>query len=294
MIGSVEKLIQLAHENNSTIGQAMIKYEASLKQISEAEVLEQMKHNWHVMKESIATGIHEPKRSKGGLIGGEAKTLYDYCAAGHAMLSGQNVMEAVSYAMAVAEVNATMGHIVACPTAGSCGIVPGVLKKIQEIDNLSDEQIAVALMTCAGVGMVIAHRASVSGAVGGCQAECGAASAMAAAAAVELRGGTPEQAGEACAMVIKNVMGLVCDPVAGLVEVPCAKRNALGASLAMVMADMALADVKSVIPVDEVITAMGAVGRSLPESLRETARGGLAVTPTGLALNKKIFGEQPE
>ena len=294
MIGSVEKLIQLAHENNSTIGQAMIKYEASLKQISEAEVLEQMKHNWHVMKESIATGIHEPKRSKGGLIGGEAKTLYDYCAAGHAMLSGQNVMEAVSYAMAVAEVNATMGRIVACPTAGSCGIVPGVLKKIQEIDNLSDEQIAVALMTCAGVGMVIAHRASVSGAVGGCQAECGAASAMAAAAAVELRGGTPEQAGEACAMVIKNVMGLVCDPVAGLVEVPCAKRNALGASLAMVMADMALADVKSVIPVDEVITAMGAVGRSLPESLRETALGGLAVTPTGLALNKKIFGEQPE
>jgi len=294
MIGSVEKLIQLAHENNSTIGQAMIKYEASLKQISEAEVLEQMKHNWHVMKESIATGIHEPKRSKGGLIGGEAKTLYDYCAAGHAMLSGQNVMEAVSYAMAVAEVNATMGRIVACPTAGSCGIVPGVLKKIQEIDNLSDEQIAVALMTYAGFGMVIAHRASVSGAVGGCQAECGAASAMAAAAAVELRGGTPEQAGEACAMVIKNVMGLVCDPVAGLVEVPCAKRNALGASLAMVMADMALADVKSVIPVDEVITAMGAVGRSLPESLRETARGGLAVTPTGLALNKKIFGEQPE
>ena len=294
MIGSVEKLIQLAHENNSTIGQAMIKYEANLKQISEAEVLEQMKHNWHVMKESIATGIHEPKRSKGGLIGGEAKTLYDYCAAGHAMLSGQNVMEAVSYAMAVAEVNATMGRIVACPTAGSCGIVPGVLKKIQEIDNLSDEQIAVALMTCAGFGMVIAHRASVSGAVCGCQAECGAASAMAAAAAVELRGGTPEQAGEACAMVIKNVMGLVCDPVAGLVEVPCAKRNALGASLAMVMADMALADVKSVIPVDEVITAMGAVGRSLPESLRETARGGLAVTPTGLALNKKIFGEQPE
>ena len=246
------------------------------------------------MKESIATGIYEPKRSKGGLIGGEAKTLYDYCAAGHAMLSGQNVMEAVSYAMAVAEVNATMGRIVACPTAGSCGIVPGVLKKIQEIDNLSDEQIAVALMTCAGFGMVIAHRASVSGAVCGCQAECGAASAMAAAAAVELRGGTPEQAGEACAMVIKNVMGLVCDPVAGLVEVPCAKRNALGASLAMVMADMALADVKSVIPVDEVITAMGAVGRSLPESLRETARGGLAVTPTGLALNKKIFGEQPE
>ena len=291
MIGSIETLIQMAHDNHSTIGEAMTKYEANAKQISETEVLAQMKHNWHVMKASIATGIEHPQRSKGGLIGGEAKQLHDYCHGGHAMISGQNVMEAVSYALAVAEVNATMGRIVACPTAGSCGIVPGVLNKLQELDDLTDDQIATALMTCAGVGMVIAHRASVSGAVGGCQAECGAASAMAAAAAVELRGGTPEQAGEACATVIKNVMGLACDPVAGLVEVPCAKRNALGASLAMVMADMALAGVKSVIPVDEVITAMGAVGRSLPESLRETARGGLAVTPTGLELHKKIFGE---
>ena len=290
VIGSVETLIQLAHENNSTIGQAMIKEEAALKQISEEAVLDQMKYNWQGMKESIHTGITNPQKSKGGLIGGEGRRLYDYCQGEKPLLCGNHVMEAVSYALAVAEVNATMGRIVACPTAGSCGIVPGVLKKLQEMDNLSDEQIATALMTCAGIGMVIAHRASVSGAVGGCQAECGAASAMAAAAAVELRGGTPEQAGEACAMVLKNVMGLVCDPVAGLVEVPCAKRNALGASLAMVMADMALAGINSVIPVDEVITAMGAVGRSLPESLRETAKGGLAVTPTGLELNKKIFG----
>ena len=290
VIGSVETLIQLAHENNSTIGQAMIKEEAALKQISEEAVLGQMKYNWQVMKESIHTGITNPQKSKGGLIGGEGRRLYDYCQGEKPLLCGNHVMEAVSYALAVAEVNATMGRIVACPTAGSCGIVPGVLKKLQEMDNLSDEQIATALMTCAGIGMVIAHRASVSGAVGGCQAECGAASAMAAAAAVELRGGTPEQAGEACAMVLKNVMGLVCDPVAGLVEVPCAKRNALGASLAMVMADMALAGINSVIPVAEVITAMGAVGRSLPESLRETAKGGLAVTPTGLELNKKIFG----
>ena len=290
VIGSVETLIQLAHENNSTIGQAMIKEEAALKQISEVAVLDQMKYNWQVMKESIHTGITNPQKSKGGLIGGEGRRLYDYCQGEKPLLCGNYVMEAVSYALAVAEVNATMGRIVACPTAGSCGIVPGVLKKLQEMDNLSDEQIATALMTCAGIGMVIAHRASVSGAVGGCQAECGAASAMAAAAAVELRGGTPEQAGEACAMVLKNVMGLVCDPVAGLVEVPCAKRNALGASLAMVMADMALAGINSVIPVDEVITAMGAVGRSLPEGLRETAKGGLAVTPTGLELNKKIFG----
>ena len=290
VIGSVETLIQLARDNNCSIGQAMVKQEAALKQISEEAVLEQMKYNWQVMKESIATGINHPQKSKGGLIGGEGRKLYDYCKGEQSLLCGKQVMEAVSYALAVAEVNATMGRIVACPTAGSCGIVPGVLKKLQEMDELSDDQIAMALMTCAGFGMVIAHRASVSGATGGCQAECGAASAMAAAAAVELRGGTPEQAGEACAMVLKNVMGLVCDPVAGLVEVPCAKRNALGASLAMVMADMALAGITSVIPVDEVITAMGAVGRSLPESLRETARGGLATTPTGQELNRKIFG----
>ena len=290
VIGSVETLIQLAHENHSSIGLAMVKQEAAAKQCTEAEVLQQMNKNWQVMKESIATGIKTPQRSKGGLIGGEGREVYDYCRSGEKLLSGSNVMEAVSYALAVAEVNATMGRIVACPTAGSCGIVPGVLKKIQELEQLTDEQIAVALMTCAGFGMVIAYRASVSGAVGGCQAECGAAAAMAAAAAVELRNGTPEQAGEACAMVLKNVMGLVCDPVAGLVEVPCAKRNALGASLAMVMADLALAGVTSVIPADEVITAMGAVGRSLPDSLRETARGGLAVTPTGLKLHQKIFG----
>ena len=290
VIGSVETLIQLAHENHSSIGLAMVKQEAAAKQCTEAEVLQQMNKNCQVMKESIATGIKAPQRSKGGLIGGEGRKVYDYCRSGEKLLSGSNVMEAVSYALAVAEVNATMGRIVACPTAGSCGIVPGVLKKIQELEQLTDEQIAVALRTCAGFGMVIAYRASVSGAVGGWQAECGAAAAMAAAAAVELRNGTPEQAGEACAMGLKNVMGLVCDPVAGLVEVPCAKRNALGASLAMVMADLALAGVTSVIPADEVITAMGAVGRSLPDSLRETARGGLAVTPTGLKLHQKIFG----
>ena len=157
VIGSVETLIQLARDNHSSIGQAMAKQEAALKQQTEAEVLAQMEKNWQVMKESIATGLENPQRSKGGLIGGQGRQLYDYCQSGAPLLSGQNVMEAVSYALAVAEVNATMGRIVACPTAGSCGIVPGVLKKIQELDGLSDAQIAVALMTCAGFGMVIAH-----------------------------------------------------------------------------------------------------------------------------------------
>lgn len=288
-IHSVRKLLQHTKENNCSIGEYMLIYEMEHQQCSKEEVLEKMQYNWQVMKESIQTGINNPQISKGGLIGGQGKQLLDYSKE-HEMLSGKNVAEAVSYALAVAEVNATMGKIVACPTAGSCGIVPGVLYKLQELLALSDEQIVYGLLAASGIGMVIAGKASVSGAVAGCQAECGAAAAMASSAAVELAGGTPEQAAEACALVLKNIMGLVCDPVAGLVEVPCAKRNAMGTSLALSMADMALAGIKSVIPVDEVIDAMGTVGRALPESLRETARGGLAVTPTGQALQRKIFG----
>ena len=167
--------------------------------------------------------------------------------------------------------------------------MPAVLMTVQERLSLSDEQVVMGMFTASAFGMVIAHKASVSGAVCGCQAECGSAAAMASAASVELAGGTPEQAAHACAMVIKNVLGLVCDPVAGLVEVPCAKRNAMGTSLALVCADMALAGIESVIPADEVIMAMSEVGRNLPESLRETALGGLAVTPTALELARKIL-----
>lgn len=290
-IHSVQKLLEMAATGQCTIGEVMLRYEVVQKQTNEAAVREQMKQNWLVMKESIQNGLTHPQRSKGGLIGGEGKKLMDYCQ-GEQLLSGLQVAKAVAYALAVAEVNATMGRIVACPTAGSCGIVPGVLFTLQESRQMSDEQMTDGLLTSAAIGMVVANRASVSGAVGGCQAECGTAAAMASAAAVELSGGTPEQAAHACAMVFKNVMGLVCDPVAGLVEVPCAKRNALGAALALITADMALAGITSVIPVDEVISAMGAVGSSMPESLRETAKGGLAVTPTGIALQKKIFGTE--
>lgn len=290
-IHSVQKLLEMAATGQCTIGEVMLRYEVAQKQTNEAAVREQMKQNWLVMKESIQNGLTHPQRSKGGLIGGEGKKLMDYCQ-GEQLLSGLQVAKAIAYALAVAEVNATMGRIVACPTAGSCGIVPGVLFALQESRQMSDEQMTDGLLTSAAIGMVVANRASVSGAVGGCQAECGTAAAMASAAAVELSGGTPEQAAHACAMVFKNVMGLVCDPVAGLVEVPCAKRNALGAALALITADMALAGITSVIPVDEVISAMGAVGSSMPESLRETAKGGLAVTPTGIALQKKIFGTE--
>lgn len=285
---SIEELLRLTAEYGCSISQLALKQEVQAQNCTPDEVRMHMLKNWQVMKASIRQGLDEPKRSKGGLIGGEGRKLHDY-RQNHQPLSGEKMAAAVSYALAVAEVNATMGKIVACPTAGSCGIMPAVLLTVQNQLDLSDEQVAEGLFTAAAIGAVIAHKASVSGAMCGCQAECGSAAAMASAASVELAGGTPKQAANACAMVLKNVLGLVCDPVAGLVEVPCAKRNAMGTSLALVCADMALAGIESVIPADEVIVAMKDVGRALPESLRETALGGLAVTPTAQKLAQLIL-----
>jgi len=194
----------------------------------------------------------------------------------------------VARAIAVSEYNAAMGKVVAAPTAGSCGILPGTIVSMLE-EGLCDERAAVmALFTAGAIGMVIAQQASIAGAQGGCQAECGSASAMAAAALVELCGGTPAQSAHACAMAIKNQLGLVCDPVAGLVEVPCVNRNVMGAVNALSCAEMALSGVESAIPCDEVIDAMRAVGDALPASLRETGSGGLAATPTGRRLAERL------
>lgn len=283
---SVKDLIDEAQRRCTNISTVIKELEAKKTEMSEEKIQEIMFKQWRVMKESAQTGLDSPKKSMGGLIGGEGKKLKDYCQS-RKTLAGPTINMAVSRALAVAEVNASMGKIVAAPTAGSCGILPGVLLTIQEELEIPDAKIVDALFTASGIGIVIAQKASISGAEGGCQAECGAAAAMATAALVELAGGSPKMVGEACAMVLKNVLGLICDPVAGLVEVPCAKRNALGASLAIVSADMALAGIESVIPIDEIIVAMGEVGCALPESLRETAKGGLATTPTG----KKLAGE---
>ncbi|KJS22669.1 MAG: serine dehydratase [Clostridiaceae bacterium BRH_c20a] len=286
---NVKDLIEEAEKRSVTIGRIVKEMEAENLEVSVEQVEERMLAQWHTMKESAEIGLSEPKKSMGGLIGGEGKKLNDY-RQNNKTLAGQRMNKAVSRALAVAEVNASMGKIVAAPTAGSCGIIPGVLLTVQEELNLDDRRIVDGLFTASGIGIIIAQKASISGAEGGCQAECGAAAAMAAGALVELAGGLPSQAGDACAMALKNVLGLICDPVAGLVEVPCAKRNALGASLALVSADMALAGIKSVIPVDEVIVAMGEVGCSLPDSLRETAKGGLATTPTGRELAERFLG----
>jgi len=287
---SVKDLIEEAKRRSVPISTVVKEMEAQNQEISLEQVEEKMLKQWLVMKESAQIGLVNPKKSMGGLIGGEGKKLEDY-RLGNKTLAGQTMNKAVSRSLAVAEVNASMGKIVAAPTAGSSGILPGVLLTVQEELNLNDKRIVEGLFTASGIGIIIAQKASISGAEGGCQAECGAAAAMAAAALVELAGGIPAQAGEACAMALKNVLGLVCDPVAGLVEVPCAKRNAMGASLALVSADMALAGIKSVIPVDEVIEAMGEVGCALPESLRETAKGGLAGTATGKKLAEQFFSQ---
>ena len=264
----------------------MMAHEAELEGVSEDAVFAQMLENWQIMQKSIERGIKEAPVSKSGLVGGDGQRLYHYSKG--RTLCGQVINEAVSYALATAEVNASMGRIVACPTAGSCGIVPAVLESVQQSLDLTDEEVTMGLFTSAAIGSVVAFKASVSGAVGGCQAECGTASAMAAAAAVELAGGSPEAAINAAAMVIKNVLGLVCDPVAGLVEVPCVKRNAMGASLALVCADMALAGITSRITMDDVIMAMDMVAHALPVSLKETALGGLAATPSGQEIEKRV------
>ena len=247
--------------------------------------------NLAVMRKAIdygLSGAHSPS----GLSGGDGQRLLRrHDGEGSAKpLLGQLTARAAAYALAANEANAAMGRICAAPTAGSSGVLPGVLFAIAEERGLSADDLVPALVSAGVIGMVIASRASLSGAAGGCQAECGSAAAMAAGAAVDLLGGSPVQTGHAVAIALKNLLGLVCDPVAGLVEVPCVKRNAGAAMIALLAADMALAGIESRIPADEVIDAMASVGRALPESLRETGQGGLAATPTGLEYAARIFG----
>jgi L-serine dehydratase len=205
-------------------------------------------------------------------------------------ISGDFCAMAIARAIAIAECNASMGKIVAAPTAGSCGILPAAILTMMETYGVDEKKAVMSLFTAGAMGMVIANEASIAGAEGGCQAECGSAAGMAAGALVEMRGGSPAMAAEACAMAIKNQLGLTCDPVAGLVEVPCVKRNAGGVMIAVTAADMALAGINSLSPVEEVIAVMRETGEALPTSLQETAQGGLATSPTGLALKQKIFG----
>ncbi|HDY9934939.1 TPA: L-serine ammonia-lyase, iron-sulfur-dependent, subunit alpha [Staphylococcus aureus] len=290
MFDSIRGTIDYAVENNISFADIMVKEEMELSGKSRDEVRAQMKQNLDVMRDAVIKGTTgDGVESVTGYTGHDAAKLRDYNETHHA-LSGYEMIDAVKGAIATNEVNAAMGIICATPTAGSSGTIPGALFKLEKTHDLTEEQMIDFLFTSALFGRVVANNASVAGATGGCQAEVGSASAMAAAAAVAIFGGSPEASGHAMALAISNLLGLVCDPVAGLVEIPCVMRNAIGSGNALISADLALAGIESRIPVDEVIEAMDKVGRNLPASLRETGLGGLAGTPTGEAIKRKIFG----
>lgn len=290
MFDSIRETIDYAVENNISFADIMVKEEMELSGKSRDEVRAQMKQNLDVMRDAVIKGTTgDGVESVTGYTGHDAAKLRDYNETHHA-LSGYKMIDAVKGAIATNEVNAAMGIICATPTAGSSGTIPGALFKLEKTHDLTEEQMIDFLFTSALFGRVVANNASVAGATGGCQAEVGSASAMAAAAAVAIFGGSPEASGHAMALAISNLLGLVCDPVAGLVEIPCVMRNAIGSGNALISADLALAGIESRIPVDEVIEAMDKVGRNLPASLRETGLGGLAGTPTGEAIKRKIFG----
>lgn len=290
MFDSIRETIDYAVENNMSFADIMVKEEMELSGKSRDEVRAQMKQNLDVMRDAVIKGTTgDGVESVTGYTGHDAAKLRDYNETHHA-LSGYEMIDAVKGAIATNEVNAAMGIICATPTAGSSGTIPGALFKLEKTHDLTEEQMIDFLFTSALFGRVVANNASVAGATGGCQAEVGSASAMAAAAAVAIFGGSPEASGHAMALAISNLLGLVCDPVAGLVEIPCVMRNAIASGNALISADLALAGIESRIPVDEVIEAMDKVGRNLPASLRETGLGGLAGTPTGEAIKRKIFG----
>lgn len=291
MYASIEELVSDATIKNLPISELVIQAECNDMNVSRNDVWRKMKHNLDTMRLAVSRGAHGiGVHSKTGLTGGDAVKIKDYRKS-HKTLSGDMIMSAVQSAIATNEVNAAMGVICATPTAGSSGTLPGVLSTLEKRLGLDEEQMVRFLFTAGGFGMVIANNACIAGATGGCQAEVGSASGMGAAAAVEVAGGTPKQSANAMAIAISNLLGLVCDPIAGLVEVPCINRNAIGSSNALISADMALAGCESMIPADEVISAMDKVGKNMPESLRETGIGGLAGTPTGQEIRMRIFGK---
>lgn len=290
---SVQELVDAANAAKCTIGELTLREQAEEMGQDEIMLLRQMDKNFTVMEEAIAFGQRQEQTSMSGLTGGEGWKMLQYSKQGEGV-SGSFMTRAMSRALAVAGCNASMGKIVAAPTAGSCGILPACLASLLEDCSMEREAVVMSMFTAGAFGMVIAQRASIAGAQGGCQAECGSAAGMAAAAMVEVMGGTPQQCADACAIAIVNQMGLVCDPVAGLVEIPCIKRNVAGVMTAFSSADMALAGIRPYIPIDECIEAMREVGDALPAALKETAIGGLAGTPTGKALRRRVFGRENE
>ena len=289
MLDSLRQIIDCAEKTDRLFWEVVLEEDMNQRQVSRAQSMAKMLTVWKAM-EDASHNYTGARRSVSGLVGGDGLKMRQYNLKGK-NLAGGYVGEVIAEALSMAESNACMCRIVAAPTAGACGVLPAVLLPLCRWEELSQQQILEALYVASGIGAVVAHRASIAGASGGCQAEIGTASAMAAGALVALRRGSAAQIGHAVAITLKNLMGLVCDPVAGLVEVPCVKRNVIGAMNAVSAADMALAGIESRIPVDEVIDAMGDVGRRMPVEFRETALGGLAATPTGQEVKRRMAQE---
>ena len=285
-LDSMKEIFERSARENIPFWEIVLQYDMEERQVSRQASMAKMLLTWQAIQDA-ADSYTGTQRSVSGLVGGDGLKMRLYARRGES-IGGEFMDEVIVQAVSMAESNACMRRIVAAPTAGSCGVVPAVLLPLCEREHYTQHELLEALYVASGIGAVIAYRASISGAAGGCQAEIGTASAMAAGALVSLRGGTNEQIGHAVAMALKNLMGLVCDPVAGLVEVPCVKRNVIGAVNAISAADMALAGIESRIPVDEVIDAMGEVGRRMPVEFRETALGGLAATPTGKEVKERM------
>ena len=279
VLDSMKQIFECSEQEQIPFWEVVLRYDMDLRQVSRQASMAKMLSTWEAIQEA-ADSYTGTQRSVSGLVGGDGLKMRLYARRGES-IGGEFMDEVIVQAISMAESNACMRRIVAAPTAGSCGVVPAVLLALRRQEDYTQHQLLEALYVASGIAAVIAYRASISGAAGGCQAEIGTASAMAAGALVALRGGTNGQIGHAVAIALKNLMGLVCDPVAGLVEVPCVKRNVIGAV-------NALAGIESRIPVDEVIDAMGEVGRRMPVEFRETALGGLAATPTGEAVKARM------
>ncbi|MFM9841271.1 MAG: L-serine ammonia-lyase, iron-sulfur-dependent, subunit alpha [Cyclobacteriaceae bacterium] len=273
------------NQNNISLVNAVIDYENEQNGRNEKQILEGLKTAWEVMKDAVQTGLTEDMTSRSGMINNGAKKVYNY----PTPVLSKEFQNLISRALAAKEVNSCMGRVVAAPTAGASGIMPGVLFTLQEIHQIEDKKIIEAMLLAAGIALIMEQKASISGAVGGCQAETGTAAAMGAGSIVYCLGGDTDQIFNAVAITVQCMLGLVCDPVAGLVEIPCVVRNASAAAIANSSAQIALANVSSVIPVDEVIEAMGEIGASMETRYKETALGGLAATKTGRAIAKRVL-----
>ncbi len=281
---TIEDIVRLADRESISFSEVVLRSEIESTGSTKEEVLAEIQRRIQIFKESVRDGIADTRKSKSGMSGGQAKQLDER----QPLFLSDLAYRALCYAISVNEANAKMFRIVACPTAGACGILPGVMQAVGEVYECNDEAYVNGFLAAAGVGNVVTNQACVAGAVGGCQAEVGTAAAMASACAVAMMGGTTEEVVTAMTLCMKNVLGLVCDPVAGLVEVPCVKRNGIYAVHALASAEMAMAGLRSRIPADEVIGAMDSIGRALPEALRETSEGGLAKTKTGVDITNRL------